>query len=321
MELRIIGATDIFVTPIAMGCWPITGITSTNVTETQSLATLQAAAQGGINFFDTAYSYGFQGESERMIAKALGHRRAEIVIASKCGLHWESPGKQARDGSPATLKKQCEESLHRLNTDYLDLLYLHAPDPLVPIAESAGALREMLESGKTRSIGVSNVTQKQLQEFARVCPLSAYQPHYNMLQREIETDQLPWCQDHQVSVFVYWPLLKGLLAGKLDRNHVFVEQDGRKKYPMFQGDEYQKNLDFVDDLKVIANEIGCTVAQLVLNWTIGQTGITGALVGAKRPDQIRENAGALTVKLTPEILNRIEIAIARRGEPLSRGAV
>lgn len=320
MELRELGRTGIRITPVAMGCWPISGITSINVTESESLAALEAAADAGINFFDTAYCYGYEGESERMIARALGHRRDQIVIATKGGIHWEN-AKQGRDGSPATLKRQCDESLRRLNTDRVELLYLHAPDPAIPVAESAGALKELLDTGKARSIGLSNATASQLAEFARVCPLTAFQPHYNMLQREIETSQLPWCVEHGVSVIVYWPLMKGLLAGKLSREHAFDPRDGRRKYPMFSGEEWQKNQDFLDRLRPIAAESGKTVAQLVINWTIHRPGIATALCGAKRPDQIRDNAGGMGWRLTEAQLQEIDAALAERGPAASRGAV
>lgn len=319
-ERRRLGQTDIEVTPLAMGCWPITGITSINVHEADSLATLVAAEAAGINFFDTAYCYGYDGESERMIGRALGHRRQQLVIATKGGIHWDN-GKQARDGRRDTLIRQCEESLQRLGTDYIDLLYLHAPDPQTPLSESAAALAELLQAGKTRSVGLSNATLEQLQEFASICPLAAYQPHYNMLQREIELAQLPWCIANQVSVICYWPLMKGLLAGKLARDHVFEEKDGRRKYPMFQGVEWHKTHDFLEELRVIAGEFGKSVAQLVLNWTIQQPGLTVALCGAKRPDQIVDNAGGMGWQLTPEQLQRIDAAIARRGPAESRGAV
>ncbi len=321
MQRRRIGRTELYVSPVAMGCWPITGITSAGVTEADSLATLQAAADAGINFFDTAHSYGYEGESERLIARALGHRRGEIVIATKGGLFWEAPRKQARDASPATLHRQCDESLRRLATDHVDLLYLHAPDPNVPLAESAGALLDLMQAGKTRAVGISNATPKQLEEFAAVCPLAAYQPHYNMLQREIEQSHLPWCVANDVSVIVYWPLMKGLLAGKLSRDHTFDERDGRPKYPMFQGQEWQKNQDFVDDLRTIAAEAGRSVAQLVLNWTMHQPGIAVALAGAKRPEQIRDNAGAMGWTLAESQLARIDDALRRRGASISRGAI
>jgi aryl-alcohol dehydrogenase-like predicted oxidoreductase len=320
MELRKLGRTDIEVTPVAMGCWPISGITSIDVTESASLATLEAAFDAGINFFDTAYCYGFAGESERMIGRVFGHRRDQIVIATKGGLHWEN-GKQVHDGSPATLKRECEESLRRLGTDRVELLYLHAPDPKVPVAESAGALKELLDEGKTRSIGLSNATVEQLREFSAVCPLAAFQPHYNMLQREIEAAELPWCRERGVSVIVYWPLMKGLLAGTLARDHVFDVRDGRRKYPMFQGDEWTKNQDFLDELRPIAAEAGKSVAELVINWTIHQAGITAALCGAKRPEQIRANAGGMGWRLSASQMERIRSAIASRGTAASRGAV
>lgn len=319
-ERREIGRTGIHVTPLAMGCWPIAGITSVGVTDEQSIGTLQAAVDSGLNFFDTAYCYGYNGESELLIQRALGHRRDELVIATKGGIHYENRV-QVKDARPATLIRECEESLRRLGTDYIDLYYLHAPDPSTPLSESAGALKQLLDSGKVRSIGVSNFSLEQLIEFHDLCPISAYQPHYNMLQREIERSQLPWCINHQVSTIVYWPLMKGLLAGKLDRDHQFEAKDGRPKYPMFSGEEWQKNQDFLDRLRPIADECKATVAQLVLNWTVQRPGITVALCGAKRPDQIRDNAAALTWKLTPEQISRIDLAIQKRGTAQSRPAV
>ncbi len=349
MEYRPLGNTGIRVSTIALGCWPISGMTSLDVSETESLATIRSCFDLGINFLDTAYGYGGEGESERLIARAIEGRRDEVVIATKGGIHWE-PGsrhapravskpteridgtdgtrsvpattfKQCRDASPATLKRQCEESLRRLGTDRVELLYLHAPDPKLPIAESAGALRELLDKGKARAIGVSNLTLAQLEEFARVCPIAAYQPPYNMLLRDIETDTLPWCQRHNVAVVVYWPLMKGLLAGKLPRDHVFPPGDGRAKYPMFQGEEWQRNQDLLDELRSIAAEVGRTVAQVVLNWTIHQRGITSALCGAKRPWQNEENAGAVGWELTAGQTARIEEALSRRGKATTRWAV
>ncbi len=318
---REIGRTGILVTPLAMGCWPITGITSIDVSVEQSEATLAAAFDAGLNFFDTAYCYGYDGESERMIAKILGPRRKEIVVATKGGIVWGPDKKQIRDGRPESIRRHCEESLRRLKTDCVELYYLHAPDPNVPVAESAVAFRELIAAGKIRAAGLSNATRQQLEEFHAVCPLSAYQPHYNMLQREIEASQLPWCVENQVSAMIYWPLMKGLLAGKLSRAHRFDPQDGRQKYPMFQGDEWRKTHDFLDRLRPIAAEVNTTLAQLVLNWTIQRPGIAVALCGAKRPEQIRDNAAALNWQLTPDQIARIDQAIADRGAAASRGAV
>lgn len=321
MDRRRLGQTDIEVSPVALGCWPIAGMTSPGVNDADSLATLETGLELGVNFLDTAYSYGTEGESERLIARAVRGRRDEVVIATKGGLHWTGERKMVKDGRPETLRRECEESLERLGTDYVDLLYLHAPDPDVPVEESAGELARLLEEGKTRSVGVSNTTLEQTEAFAAACPLSAYQPPYNMIQRDIEADLLPWCREHNVSVMVYWPLMKGLLAGKLARDHEFAPTDSRNKYSQFKGEEWEKNQTLVDSLREIAAMSGHTVAQLVVNWTTHQPGITGALCGAKRAEQIRDNAGAMGWQLSAEQASAIDAALARRGKPAEMKAV
>lgn len=320
-ERREIGRTGIFVSPVAMGCWPIAGMTSLNVNDADSIATLNAAFDAGVNFFDTAYCYGAAGESERLIARALGDRRNEIVIATKGGIHWNDQTVRQQDARPATLRRQIDESLQRLKTDRVDLLYLHAPDPNVPVEESAEALAEIQKSGKARAIGVSNFSVAQLQAFRKMCPIAAHQPPYNMLQRQIESDTLPWCIERNIASIIYWPLMKGLLAGKLPRDYQFEPGDGRAKYPMFQGEEWEKNQNFLDELRDIAGDIGKTVAQVVVNWTIHQPGITVALCGAKRAHQIEETAGAMGWKLTADQFARIAAALEKRGSPITRPAV
>jgi aryl-alcohol dehydrogenase-like predicted oxidoreductase len=318
---REIGSTGIQVSPVALGCWPIAGMTSLDVNHADSLATLQTAFELGINFFDTAYCYGANGESEKLIAEALGSQREQIVIATKGGLHWEQDGNRVFDARPATLHRQCEESLQRLNTDYVDLLYLHAPDGATPLADSAGAMRELLAEGKTRAVGVSNLNLQQLQTFHAVCPVSALQPPYNLLQRQIETDLLPWCQREGISVIPYWPLLKGLLAGKLPRDHQFAAGDGRAKYTMFQGEEWEQNQDFVDRLRHIGEGVGKTVAQIAVNWVLNQAGITSALCGAKRASQITETASAGDWTLPASAAEQLQEALRLRGTPITPGAV
>jgi len=320
MTLRTLGRTSLMVTPLGMGCWPISGITSTDVNEADSLATIREASAAGINFFDTAYCYGFDGESERMLALVLRQDRDKIVLASKGGIHWID-GKQVRCGRPERLQHECDESLRRLQTDRIDLYYLHAPDPDIPIEESAGAIGELIRQGKVLSAGLSNASTELLARFQAVCPLTAFQPHFNMLQREIEDSQLSWCVERDIAVVVYWPLMKGLLAGHLPREHVFDAKDGRRKYPMFSGDEWQKNQDFLDDLRAMSLELGRPVSQIVLNWTIQRAGITVALCGAKRPHQIRENAAAMNWSLTDAQIARINRAIAARGSIISKSAV
>ncbi len=314
MNYRPLGQTRLQVSEIALGCWPIAGITSPGTNEADSLATIRSCFDLGINHLDTAYMYGRTGESERLIARAIGSRRNEMVIATKCGLHWDAAGNQTHDARPATLRQQCEESLRRLQTDCVDLLYLHAPDRDVPVAESASELRRLLEEGKTRAVGASNLTLAQLEKFAAACPLAAYQPPYNMLVRDIESDVLPWCRQRGAAVLVYWPLMKGLLAGKIGRDQVFGPDDSRHKYAVFQGDQRQKNLDLVDRLRTIAEQSGHTVAELVLNWTVTQPGITSALCGAKRPEQIRECAGGSGWQLSSQQRAAIDQALRERAQ-------
>ncbi|MDG2358708.1 MAG: aldo/keto reductase [Planctomycetaceae bacterium] len=317
---RCLGKTNIEITPVAMGCWPVTGITSVDVTRERSEATIRAAWHAGINFFDTAYMYGYDGESEKMIGDVLHDVRDEIVIATKCGLHWKNKA-SISDATPKRIIAECDESLLRLGTDRVELYYLHTPDPQVPIAESAGAIRELMQAGKVLSAGLSNASVAELTEFNAVCPLSAYQPHYNMLQREIEDSQIPWCIENSVSAMVYWPLMKGLLAGKLPRDHQFHPKDGRQKYPMFQGEEWERNHDFIDRLREIATDTGHSVPDLVINWTIQRSGITAALCGAKRPEQIVETAATLSWQLSQDAVRAIDQAIADRGSTVSRSAV
>jgi len=320
-ERRPLGQSGISVSTVALGCWPISGMTSLGVTEEQSIATLEAAVDDGVNFFDTAFCYGAQGESEKLIQRALGARRQDIVIATKGGIGWDESIQRVVDGKPATLRAQCEESLRRLGTDYIDLLYLHAPDPNTPLTESAGELKRLQTEGKTRSVGVSNFTVEQLAEFTAECPIVAHQPPYNMLMRSIERDSIPWCQQRNISVIPYWPLMKGLLAGKLERGHQFEEGDGRPKYPPFQGEEWEKNQVFLDELRRLAHELDRTVADIVINWTILQPGISSVLCGAKRPQQIRQTAAAMAWRLDQPSLQRIEKALAARGEPIEKWAI
>ncbi len=318
---RPLGPSGIAVSTVALGCWPISGMTSLDVNEPDSLATIEAALEAGVTFFDTAFAYGGSGESERLVGRVLKPVRDRVVLATKGGLGWDPDGQRVLDARPETIQRQCDESLRRLGTDRVELYYLHAPDPETPIAESAGAFREILQAGKARAIGVSNLTVAQMETFAGICPISAVQPPYNLIHRTIERDVLPWCRQRGIALAIYWPLMKGLLAGKLARDHHFDDRDGRKKYVMFQGDEWQRNHDLLDDLRAIADEAGLTVAQLAVAWTLHQPGITTALCGAKRPGQIIETAHAMHVRFSGDQIARIDAALERRGQPRVRNAV
>lgn len=314
---RPLGNSGVSIAPVALGCWPIAGVTTLDTSESESIATVQKCFDVGVNHLDTAYVYGPNGESENLIRRAIGDRRDEMVIATKCGIHFEGT-EMVTDVRPEVLQRECEESLRRLGTDRVELLYLHSPDENVPIEESAAALGELQAAGKTRSVGASNCTLEQLQAFHAVAPLSAVQLPYNMLQRGIEERTLPWCRANNVAVTIYWPLMKGLLTGKFARDHQFDERDKRQTMPTFQGEEWQKSQDFLDALRRGAALTGHTVAELVINWTIHQPGITAALCGAKRPWQIEETAGGMSWSLTTEQEAIITAAIAARGPAVSK---
>jgi aryl-alcohol dehydrogenase-like predicted oxidoreductase len=309
---RLLGSSGAKVSPVALGCWPIAGVTTIDTNEVDSIATIRACFNLGINHLDTAYIYGPNGESENLIRRALAGRRDEMAIATKCGIHYEE-GQMATGGRPEQLRAECEESLRRLGTDRVELLYLHSPDANVPIEESAGALGELLTSGKTHAVGASNCTLEQFQAFHAVCPLSAVQLPYNMLQRDIEKRTIPWCRANSIAVMVYWPLMKGLLADKLPRDRSLDPRDGRRNYPLFNEKDWPKNQEFLDRLREAAALTGHTVAQLVINWTIHQPGITCVLCGAKRPWQITETAAAMSWTLTDQQQALISAAIAARG--------
>jgi aryl-alcohol dehydrogenase-like predicted oxidoreductase len=328
---RPLGSSPVSVGPLGLGCWPLAGMTRAGVTHAAAVATVRAAIDLGITHLDTAYCYGERGESERAIREALAGigptARDAVVIAGKCGIHWEPdasrdpPRRQAVDGRPERIRAEVEESLGRLGTDRLDLLYLHAPDPTIPIEESAGELRRLLDAGKARAIGLSNASREQLERFAAVCPLAACQLHFNMLQREIEREILPWCMAEGVAMIVYWPLMKGLLAGGMHKGQVFPASDSRHKYPMFNGEEFARNLDFVEALRPIATRLGVALPDLVLAWTAEQPGITSVLFGATSPEQVAENARAVSCDLDDEARRAIAAAITARGPVANRRAV
>lgn len=298
---------------LALGCWPLAGMTRPGVTRQAAIETVAAAIDHGITHLDTAYCYGENGESEKAIAQAAQGRRNEVTIASKCGIHWQAGKKQTVDGRPETIIREAKESLLRLQADTIDLLYLHTPDPKIPIKESAGALRRLLDEGVVRAVGLSNGNVEECKLFAETCPLTACQRHFNMLQQEIRPALLPYCKSEQIAMVTYWPLIKGLLTGRMERNQVFLKTDSRHKYLMFRGEEFQKNLDFVDTIRSLATQQNMDLVSLVLAWTMAQEGITTVLFGATSAKQVAANAKALNCRLDGSIIQAINDAIQQRG--------
>ncbi len=305
-NLRQLGTSDLWVSSVGFGCWPIAGISSLEVTDEWSIKTLQAAFDAGINFFDTAFSYGYDGEADRLLRLALADRREQIVLASKVGSHYDSDRRRIVDGRPDTLITQAEKILKRLHIDHLDVLYLHQPDPSVPIEDSAGAIAEIVARGWARYAAVSNVNESQLSKFHGTCPVVAVQPPFNMLQQNEWLAIRDFCKEHSISSVCYWVLMKGLLAGKLERDHKFDPRDRRLTYDIYQGEKWERSQNFLDRLRALSKELNCTVSQLVIAWTVGQPGVTVALCGAKRPAQIEETALSMSVTLDPGTLRLID---------------
>ena len=300
-----LGSSDLMVSPVAMGCWPIAGMTSLDVNESDSLNTLNAAVDCGINFFDTAYCYGTDGVSERLLGQCAAGRRDQLVIATKCGVHWDQDGGKVIDGSSDRILSECDQSLQRMGIDHIDLMYLHRPDPRTPIAESAAALATLQKQGKIRYAGVSNVTPAELIEFHAVCPVVAAQLPFNLVQQQTRRDFGHWCAEQNVAICCYWPLMKGLLAGRIRRDFVFDPADKRRGYEIFQGENFLQAQDMLDELDAIAHQHQLTISQLVIVWTIAQSCITVALCGAKRAWQISETAKAMECQLSDETLKNI----------------
>lgn len=311
--LRRLGNSDLMVSSVGFGCWPMAGITSIIDSTDEASAAISAALDVGVNFFDTAYSYGYAGESDALLRKALAGRREQAIIASKAGTHWNDKRERVLDSTRATLIKHAEEILKRLNVDYLDLFYLHTPDGRTPIEESAEGIAEIVRRGWSRYAAVSNVTLAQAQAFHAICPVIAIQPYFNMLQTSAVEELRDFCTRENIGLVCYWVLMKGLLAGHLQRDHQFDPRDRRLAYDIFRGESWQRNQDLVDQLRAIAVRIGCTVSQLVIAWTLAQPGITVALCGAKRPSQIVENAGGMQLQLDLATLAEIDACIAERG--------
>ncbi len=303
--MRQIGTTNIYVSPIGLGCWPIAGMTTLDATEEDSRKTILTALESGINFLDTAHGYGADGLSEKLIGQVIRGRREKVVIASKGGMHWDDSGQRQFDSKPQRIRLECETSLRRMQIETIDLYYLHAHDPSTPIADTANEFLKLKQSGKIRAVGVSNLTTEQIAEFHEVCPIDANQPPYNLLQRDIEQHELPWCLRKGIATITYWPLMKGLLAGKIRRGHQFDPADSRLKYEIFQGDHFERAQCLLDQLDLLAAELNKTVLQVVVNWTYHQSGILSVLCGAKRDWQIREAAGSLGWQLNPAQMQTI----------------
>ncbi len=309
--------TELRVSPIAFGTWELGGEWG-SFDEEKGIEAIRNARELGVNLFDTAQGYGF-GASERLLGRALrddlDNRRDEVVIATKGGLRMTDDG-LVRDASPEWLRGGVDSSLEALGVEYLDLYQVHWPDPKVPFAETAGALRELVDAGKIRHVGVSNFDAQQIAEFAKTRPVETLQPPYHLFRREIEQDILPYCAAHDIGVLVYGPLAHGLLTGALGQDTEFGTGDWRGSAPFFKGEDYRRNLAVVAELERFAQELGVSLSRLAIAWTLANAAVDVAIVGARSRAHIEDSVAAARLVLSDTDLERID-RIMRDAVPIA----
>jgi aryl-alcohol dehydrogenase-like predicted oxidoreductase len=291
---------------VILGVWPLAGITSGTVEPDTARQTIREAIESGIDTFDTAYSYGFDGMAERYLGEVLAEYRNKpnspsLQVIGKVGQRWTADRKRYTDASPNQLTADAEESLRRLGLEKFDCLLLHAIDPKVDLKRSADAIDALRRRGLADRIGISNANCEELQQFSSYVNCSAIQCPLNLLQRHSRDSIIPAAAGFGAAVYVYWTLMKGLLAGQISRDHQFDVGDSRPGYEIFQGEKRRRAHDVIDRLWRIAQQHDTTVAKLSIGWAVSQTGVTAALVGAKTPLQIRETAS--TAPLSQDLLN------------------
>lgn len=309
METTTIASLE--VSRIGLGTWAIGGTEWGAVAEDEAIATCLSAIERGINFVDTAPIYG-RGRAEEIVGKAvrLFGRRDAFYIATKAGLEWNDRGVFA-NSTPARLRRELEDSLHRLGTDYIDLYQVHWPDTRVPIEETAAVLAEFQRSGKVRALGVSNFSVTQMEAFRRVVPLASDQPPYNIFEREIDREVLPWCAANGVAVLTYSSLCRSLLGGRVQRGMQFPAGDIRGVDPKFQEPRFSQYISAVEGLSQLARErYGKSILQLAVRWVLDRPGASVALWGAKRPNQLDAAAGVMGWRLDADAMAAIDRIVA-----------
>jgi aryl-alcohol dehydrogenase-like predicted oxidoreductase len=296
LEYIDIKGTKLISSRIALGTWAIGGWMWGGTDEKESIRTIHAALDQGINLIDTAPVYG-QGRSEEIVGEALRQHggREAVIVATKVGLDWTS-GKVERNSTRQRIDQELGDSLRRLQTDYIDIYQVHWPDPLVPIEEVALTLRELREQGKIRAIGVSNYSPQEMARFEAIAPIHTIQPPYNLFEREIEHDVLPYAVRRGITTLTYGALCRGLLSGAMHAGRQFAKDDMRKiSDPKFQQPHFAEYLDAASKLDAYAREhFGKRVIHLAVRWLLDQPGVGIALWGARRPEQlapIREVSG------------------------------
>lgn len=299
------------VSRVGLGTWAIGGSEWGAVAEDDAIATCLGAIERGINLVDTAPIYG-KGRAEEIVCKAMRAygRRDAFYVATKAGLEWNERGVFA-NSTAGRLRREIEDSLRRLGTDYIDLYQVHWPDTRVPVAEVAGILAGFYREGKVRALGVSNFSVAQMEEFRTVASLASDQPPYNIFEREIDGEILPWCAANGVAVLTYSSLCRSLLGGRVHRGMTFEAGDIRSVDPKFQEPRFSQYMTAVERLTKMAREkYGKSLAQLAVRWVLDRPGASVALWGAKRPDQLNAVAGVMGWRLDEQAMAEIDRIVA-----------
>lgn len=320
MEYRKIGETDLECSVITFGAWAAGGWMWGGNEQNDAEEAIRASFDLGVTSIDTAPIYG-QGESEEIVGRALkGIPRDKVQLLTKYGMRWDlkkgefamkSKNNQGKDieiykyAGKESIIKECEDSLRRLQTDYIDLYQIHWPDPTTPLSESMEAVQHLIDQGKVRHAGVCNFNAEQMAEAEQTLTLASNQVPYSMVKRGIETEVVPYCIKHKKSIIAYSPLERGLLTGKMKPGYKFNEGDHRATHRFFNHQNMLITSQFLDKLKPMADEKKCTLSQLVLRWTIDQPGITIALAGARNAEQAISNSKAASVQLSREEIDSI----------------
>lgn len=295
MRTRRLGKSDLELTVIGLGTWAIGGQWQYGwgpQDDNASVRTIRAAIEAGVNWIDTAPIYGC-GHSETVVGRALKGMSQRPLVATKCGLLWNEKREKVNCLDYNSIISECEASLKRLGVETIDLYQVHWPVPDGQIEEAWEAMAKCVEQGKVRCLGASNVTVEQVKRLQKVWPVTAVQPPYSMLRRDIESDLLPYCKENNIGVVCYSPMQKGLLTGKFTKEYMqtLAADDHRRQDAMFTGAAFERNLRIIDALGPIAQRSGKTLSQLAVAWVLRNEDVTSAIVGARKPEQIKETIG------------------------------
>lgn len=320
MLYKKVGKIKEEISAIGVGCWNFGGQWDTSNDE-NAIKIVHAAIDNGINLFDVAPVYGF-GKAERVLGKALKDgKRSKVLIATKCGLVWNEKHETKNDLSKKNILREIDESLERLQTDYVDIYQLHWPDHNTPIEETVSALEEIKKAGKIRYIGLSNFSQKDVETFMTMIEINTQQALYNMLERntssyhnipleyKTEDEVLPTVRKYQQAFFPYSPLFQGLLTGKFKPNANFSEKDIRNENPKLRGELFKKYYEGVVALEKFADKIGKPLNEIALNWLRQKDEVTSIIAGASSVAQLEKNVHSTTWDLSQEELSEIETII------------